>query len=70
MTNKSDHSKNHLTPSLAAKSTANQIEDLAAVTHARNMIELKLVLDEFSKAVNFVRTRRLPPLKNGGEDAK
>ena len=43
---------------------------VAADQHARNLAELKHLLDEFTNVANLVSTPTLPAFQDGGQDAE
>lgn len=52
------------------KSSAKQMAEVAADQHARNLAELKHLLDEFTNVANLVSTPTLPAFQDGGQDAE
>ena len=52
------------------KSSAKQMAEVAADQHARNLAELKHLLDEFSNGANLASTPSLPAFLDGGQDAE
>lgn len=68
-----------LIPKLATKnqalrkirtSSAKRMAEEAAYQHARNLVELKRLLDEFTNVANLVSTPTLPAFQDGGQDAE
>jgi hypothetical protein len=51
-------------------SSAQQMAKVAADQHARNLAELKHLLDEFTNVANLVSTPTLPAFQDGGQDAE
>ncbi len=70
MTFKPNFATKNQAPSQVRTLSAKKIKDLAAHQHARNLVELKLLLDEFSDGANLARSCSLPPFRDGGQDAE
>jgi hypothetical protein len=51
-------------------STAKRMAEEGAYQHARNLVELKRLLDEFSNGANLASTPSLPAFLDGGQDAE